>query len=193
MENCGNIGPQAMNDVGTGVILAIPYYGYARQDKRFKPGEPISAKAIGRFIASHCDAMVVLDLHAPAARDACSCGLHQRDARTCRAFAERGQPDFVLSPDKGAIVQASAVAEAIGCGFSYLEKTRIDARTIVHKGRSGRGRQGRGHRRRHDCHRRYDLPCSRCSSRSGRHRRACGLLPRPVHGRSHSPLVELRG
>ena len=66
MENLRNIGPQAMDDVGSGVILAIPYYGYARQDKRFKPGEPISAKAIGRLLASHCDAMVVLDLHAPA-------------------------------------------------------------------------------------------------------------------------------
>ena len=42
-------------------------------------------------------------------------------------------PDFILSPDKGAIDRASAVAEAIDLPFSYLEKTRIDAHTIVHK------------------------------------------------------------
>ena len=43
------------------------------------------------------------------------------------------KPDFILSPDKGAIERAKSVAEAIGCEFSYLEKTRIDAHTIVHK------------------------------------------------------------
>jgi ribose-phosphate pyrophosphokinase len=42
-------------------------------------------------------------------------------------------PDFILSPDKGAIDRASQVASLIGCEFSYLEKTRIDAHTIVHK------------------------------------------------------------
>jgi ribose-phosphate pyrophosphokinase len=43
------------------------------------------------------------------------------------------KPDFILSPDKGAIERASSVAQAIGCKFSYLEKTRIDAHNIVHK------------------------------------------------------------
>jgi ribose-phosphate pyrophosphokinase len=41
-------------------------------------------------------------------------------------------PDFVLSPDKGAIARATEVAGLIGCDFSYLEKTRVDAHTIEH-------------------------------------------------------------
>ena len=41
-------------------------------------------------------------------------------------------PDFILSPDKGAISRATEVAGLIGCEFSYLEKTRIDAHTIEH-------------------------------------------------------------
>jgi ribosomal protein L7Ae-like RNA K-turn-binding protein/adenine/guanine phosphoribosyltransferase-like PRPP-binding protein len=124
-----------MDDVGSGVILAIPYYGYARQDKRFKPGEPISAKAIGRLLASHCDAMVVLDLHAPAVLEDLPVPVAFTSAMPELAahLQSTVKPDFVLSPDKGAIDRASAVAEAIGCGFSYLEKTRIDAHTIVHK------------------------------------------------------------
>ena len=40
---------------------------------------------------------------------------------------------FILSPDKGAIERASEVASAIDCQFSYLEKTRIDAHTIIHQ------------------------------------------------------------
>ena len=48
-------------------------------------------------------------------------------------FRAEVNPDFILSPDKGAIDRASEVANLIGCEFSYLEKTRIDAHTIVHK------------------------------------------------------------
>ena len=65
MENLREIGPQKLPDVGPGIIVAIPYFGYARQDKRFKPGEAVSARAIGNLIASRVDAIAVLDLHAP--------------------------------------------------------------------------------------------------------------------------------
>ena len=66
LENLREIGPQTLPDVGKGVILAIPYFGYSRQDKRFKPGESISALAIAELLASRCDGMATLDLHAPA-------------------------------------------------------------------------------------------------------------------------------
>ena len=59
-------------------------------------------------------------------------GLHG-DAWLADHLKESVDPDFILSPDKGAIDRASSVAEQIGCEFSYLEKTRIDAHTIVHK------------------------------------------------------------
>ena len=48
---------------------------------------------------------------------------------------ETVNPDFILSPDKGAIDRAM-VAESIGLPYSYLEKTRIDAHTIVHKAKN---------------------------------------------------------
>ena len=66
LQNLREIGPQTLPDVGKGVVLAIPYFGYSRQDKRFKPGESISALAIADILATRCDGMVVLDLHAPA-------------------------------------------------------------------------------------------------------------------------------
>ena len=56
-------GPEGLDSVGPGIYLAIPYFGYSRQDKRFQAGEAISAKAIGRLLASRCDGIVVLDLH----------------------------------------------------------------------------------------------------------------------------------
>ena len=50
---------------GPGIFLAIPYFGYSRQDKRFNQGEAVSARAIGMLLSSKCDGITVLDLHAP--------------------------------------------------------------------------------------------------------------------------------
>ena len=38
---------------------------YSRQDKRFRPGEAVSARAIANLLASRCDGIIVFDLHAP--------------------------------------------------------------------------------------------------------------------------------
>ena len=47
------------------LLLAIPYFGYSRQDKRFNQGEAVSARSIGMLLSSKCDGITVLDLHAP--------------------------------------------------------------------------------------------------------------------------------
>ncbi|MGB1766169.1 MAG: ribose-phosphate diphosphokinase [Poseidonia sp.] len=135
LENLREIGPQTLPDAGKGVLLAIPYFGYSRQDKRFKPGESISALAIADLLATRCDGMVLLDLHAPPVLSDLSIPVAFTSAmpELAEHLKETVNPDFILSPDKGAIDRASSVANQIGCEFSYLEKTRIDAHTIVHK------------------------------------------------------------
>lgn len=135
LENIRQQTPQRLDPVGPGIILAVPYFGYSRQDKRFKPGEAISAQAIARLLASRCDGLVVLDLHAPEALHDLTIPVSFASAMPEMAthLALNVKPDFILSPDKGAIERASAVAKEMGCEFSYLEKTRIDAHTIVHK------------------------------------------------------------
>ena len=121
-------------DVGAGVFLAIPYYGYARQDKRFSPGESVSAKVVTEVISGFCDGIAILDLHAPEVLEGMEVPIEF--VSSMPEIAENLQscvsPDFILSPDKGAISRATEVAGLIGCEFSYLEKTRIDAHTIEH-------------------------------------------------------------
>ena len=121
-------------DVGPGVFLAIPYYGYARQDKRFSAGESISAKIVTEVVSKYCDGIAILDLHAPEVLDGMEVPIEF--VSSMPEIADRLQngvsPDFILSPDKGAIDRATEVAGLIGCEFSYLEKTRIDAHTIEH-------------------------------------------------------------
>ena len=121
-------------DVGPGVFLAIPYYGYARQDKRFSAGESISAKLVAEVVSRYCDGITILDLHAPEVLEGMEVPIEL--VSSMREIADSLQndvsPDFILSPDKGAISRAKEVASLIGCEFSYLEKTRIDAHTIEH-------------------------------------------------------------
>jgi len=134
LKNLKGVEPQSMPDVGAGVYLAIPYYGYSRQDKRFSKGEVISAKVIADLFARSCDGMAILDLHAPAVLEDMDFPIQFVSAmpEVAERLANVVNPDFILSPDKGAIDRATEVAKLIGCEFSYLEKTRIDAHTIEH-------------------------------------------------------------
>ena len=66
LSNYKNEESQSLPDVGPGIFLAIPYFGYSRQDKRFSPGEAVSARVIGEMLARCCDGIAILDLHAPA-------------------------------------------------------------------------------------------------------------------------------
>tara|TARA_B100000287_G_scaffold175752_1_gene165747 strand:+ start:90 stop:1019 length:930 start_codon:yes stop_codon:yes gene_type:complete len=122
------------DDVGPGLYLAIPYYGYARQDKRFSAGESVSARVIADIVSEFCDGMTILDLHAPEVLEGFDLPVEFVSSmpEIADSLQQRVVPDFILSPDKGAISRASEVASLVGCEFSYLEKTRIDAHTIEH-------------------------------------------------------------
>ena len=126
--------PQNMEDVGSGVYLAIPYYGYSRQDKRFSKGEAVSARVIADILARGCDGIAILDLHEPAVLENMEVPIEFVSSmpEIAELLQTEVSPDFVLRPDKGAIARATEVAGLIGCDFSYLEKTRIDAHTIEH-------------------------------------------------------------
>ena len=135
LENLKNEGEQIMDNVGPGIFLAVPYYGYARQDKRFSPGETVSARVISEILGRSCDGMVILDLHEPKVLDGSELkiGFVSSMPEIADVLEKEVNPDFILSPDKGAIDRASEVAKIGGWEFSYLEKTRIDAHTIEHQ------------------------------------------------------------
>ena len=79
--------------------------------------------------------MVILDLHEPKVLDGSELkiGFVSSMPEIADVLEKEVNPDFILSPDKGAIDRASEVAKIGGWEFSYLEKTRIDAHTIEHQ------------------------------------------------------------
>jgi len=108
--------------------LVIPYMGYARQDKRFKAGEPVSARAISRVLSRGVDRCITVNIHnkkvlsyfdIPAfdvslARDI---GTH---------IKSMGFDDpLILAPDDGAAAFAQAVAAYGSWDHDHLDKTRI--------------------------------------------------------------------
>ena len=113
------------------ITVALPYFGYSRQDKKFENGEPISARAIAEHISLHADYVITVDPHKEHLLD-----FFNVPAYSCSAVVEIAKyrkekdVDFVLAPDKGANKRAQQAAGIIGCEYDYMEKTRIDGTTI---------------------------------------------------------------
>jgi len=113
------------------IIVALPYFGYSRQDKKFEEGEPISARAIAEHISLHADRIITVDPHKEHLLDffnvpAFSCSAVVEIAK----YLKEKDVDFVLAPDKGAKKRAQQAAGIIGCEYDYMEKTRIDGTTV---------------------------------------------------------------
>ena len=136
MRNLKGEGDQELTDSGPGIFLAVPYFGYSRQDKRFQQGEVVFK--LNYSLASLL--AVAMAWWCWICMPPVFWKIWRSQSHLCPQCLKSptisnitSKPDFVLSPDKGAIERASHVAQAIGCNFSYLEKTRIDAHTIEHK------------------------------------------------------------
>ncbi len=113
------------------ISIVIPYFGYARQDTKFKDGEPISAKAMANLISLNADNVITIDPHKEHILDFFSTSAHSCSAVPELAkYLKKKNIDMILAPDKGALERAKQASEIIGCDFDYMEKTRIDGTTI---------------------------------------------------------------
>jgi len=113
------------------ITVVIPYFGYARQDKQFKEGEPISAAAIAKLISILADTVITVDPHKEHILDFFTVPAASISAvAPLSSFLKEKQIDLVLAPDHGAFNRAQKAAQLLDCDVDYLEKTRIDGSTI---------------------------------------------------------------
>ncbi|HEX7391945.1 MAG TPA: ribose-phosphate diphosphokinase [Thermoplasmata archaeon] len=117
------------------LTTVVPYFGYARQDKQFKPGEPISARALARLIQLQTDEFITVDVHAPTVID----WFDNVSAKNVHAYPSIGKHlkgkgiDLILSPDEGRADNAKRVADVVGCEADFLVKERLDGETVEMK------------------------------------------------------------
>jgi ribose-phosphate pyrophosphokinase len=114
-------------------ILVLPYMGYARQDKQFKEGEPVSARAVARALSQGVDRVITVQIHDPTVL--VHFGLPAENltpAPEIAAFlSSSGYEDpLILAPDEGALGFASAIARAGSWDCDHLEKTRISSEEV---------------------------------------------------------------
>jgi len=122
----------AVHDAGAKKItVVLPYFGYSRQDKKFKEGESISARAVAQHISMYADYVITVDPHKEHILKFFSVPAYSCSAvSTIAQYLKEKNIDFVLAPDNGAKERAKEAATLIDCEYDYLEKTRVDG-TIV--------------------------------------------------------------
>ena len=110
------------------VVVVVPYFAYARQDKRFLEGEPVSVGALLKAVeAAGADALAVVDIHKPSSLDEWLRIPHFNVlpvGELAGYFRGKLRDPVVLAPDKGALHRAQLAAQALGAEYDYLEKSR---------------------------------------------------------------------
>ena len=112
------------------ITAVIPYYGYARQDRKVAPRAPITAKCMADLITTAgANRVVSVDLHAAQIQGFFNCPFdHLFGVPTlARAFKEahgEGEEFVTVSPDAGGVERARAFSKRIGSSLAIIDKRR---------------------------------------------------------------------
>lgn len=116
------------------ITAVIPYFGYARKDRKDEGRVPITAKLVANMIVTAgVDRVVTMDLHAAQIQGFFDIPVdHLYGAPVLRRyFAEQRIPDLtVVAPDVGSSKMARGYATRLGAELAIVDKRRISADTI---------------------------------------------------------------
>ncbi|PRY23643.1 ribose-phosphate pyrophosphokinase [Aliiruegeria haliotis] len=120
------------------ITAVIPYFGYARQDRRAKARTPISAKLVANMIAaSGVDRVLTMDLHATQIQGFFDIPVDNLYASPIfsldikHKFKKRMDKVTVISPDVGGVGRARELAQRIGCALAIVDKRREKAGEVA--------------------------------------------------------------
>jgi len=121
----------ALKRASAGSIVAIiPYFGYARQDRKAKPRTPITAKLVANLItAAGADRACALDLHAGQIQGFFDIPFDHLFAmpvliEELRTLGLHGDQTVVVSPDAGGVERARAFSKRLGASLAIIDKRR---------------------------------------------------------------------
>ena len=111
------------------ITAVIPYYGYARQDRKSAGRTPISAKLVANLITeAGANRVLTMDLHAGQIQgffdipvdNLFGAPLFARDIQE----RYKGRDVMIVSPDVGGVVRARAIATRLNCDLAIIDKRR---------------------------------------------------------------------
>ena len=125
----------AMKRASAGRVTAvIPYFGYARQDRKAKARDPISAKLVANMLtAAGADRVLTMDLHAAQIQgffDIPVDNLYGNPVFVdyyAKKFGEKCEDMVVVSPDVGSVSRARAFAQKLHMNLAIVDKRRQKA------------------------------------------------------------------
>ncbi len=116
------------------ITAVIPFFGYARQDRKDQPRVPITAKLVANLIvAAGVNRVMTVDLHAQQVQGFFDIPVDHLYAKPIliRHLRDKGiKPQVVVSPDVGGIKMASAYAGALGAELAIVAKRRKSATEV---------------------------------------------------------------
>lgn len=130
------------------VTAVMPYFGYARQDRRATGREPVGARVMADVLGSagRVDRIVALDLHSSALEGFFGLPLEHLSAASLLTEALRPHvtpESVVVAPDLGAVRLAERYAGALGLPVVIIHKTRISGEAVEVRTVTGEVRQRR--------------------------------------------------
>jgi ribose-phosphate pyrophosphokinase len=111
------------------ITAVMPYFGYARQDRKTASRSPISAKLVANLITvAGANRVLTMDLHAAQIQGffdipvdtLYAAPLYSRDIRE----HYEGRDVMIVSPDVGGVVRAREIARRLGCDLAIIDKRR---------------------------------------------------------------------
>ena len=125
----------ALKRASAGRITAVmPYYGYARQDRKARPRDPITARLVADLIqTAGADRILTMDLHALQIQGFFDIPVDHLVGGPLlyKYFTDKVDDNFVVvSPDVGSVTRARNVASKIGASMAIIDKRRPKANQL---------------------------------------------------------------
>lgn len=110
------------------INLVMPYYGYARQDRKARSREPITSKLVANILESTgADRIVTLDLHAPQIQGFFDIPIdHLQGVPLLSDYIEAKKLEdlVIVSPDHGGVIRARRMADRLKAPIGIIDKRR---------------------------------------------------------------------
>ncbi|MBE5742734.1 MAG: ribose-phosphate pyrophosphokinase [Clostridiales bacterium] len=116
------------------ITVVVPYFGYARQDRKSRARDPITAKLVADIITSAgADRILTMDLHAAQIQGFFDIPVDHLVGGPLlyKYFKKKVDDDFmVVSPDMGSVTRARNVAAKLNCPMAIIDKRRPKANQV---------------------------------------------------------------